>query len=248
MNSKTAVIGIVGEISPPSPSSAFQQFKRQGCVDTYTRAIEKVNAIPIILPYIKEYNSDTIKTLISKIDGLLIPGGIDIDPSLYGEDRVSECQNSNKEFDIYCIDIIKETVKEKKPILGICRGCQLLNVALGGTLFQDQNLDNRESKEFNHLALDYIDTVSHKIIINKDSKLNRIFNKRVLSVNSLHHQSINKVGNDLVLSALSLDGLVEAIEGEDPSSFCIGVQWHPETLFTKDESMAPLFKAFIDSI
>lgn len=248
MNKKTAVIGIIGEISPPSPSSAFQQFKRQGCVDTYTNAIEKVDAIPIILPYIKNYNSNTIESLISKIDGLIIPGGLDIDPSLYGEDRIKECQKSDKDFDIYCINLIKEALKKKKSILGICKGCQLINVALGGSLFQDQNSDNRESKELNHLDLNHIDTMSHKIIINKGSSLNKIFNKQVLNVNSLHHQSINKVGKGLVLSALSLDGLVEGIEMEDNSHFCIGVQWHPETLFARDELMRPLFKAFVDSV
>ncbi|MDC7249363.1 MAG: gamma-glutamyl-gamma-aminobutyrate hydrolase family protein [Sphaerochaetaceae bacterium] len=248
MQNKFKLIGIIGEISPPSPTSAFQNFKRQGCVDTYTQSIEKVNAIPIIIPFVKEYNSDTIVSYISKIDGLLIPGGMDIEPSLYGEKRKEECQKSNKENDQFCLELIKEALFQKKPILGICKGCQLLNVALNGTLFQDQKYDLRESKEYNHSDLNKIDTPSHKIIINKDSKLNKIFNKQVLSVNSLHHQSINQVGNSLNLSALSLDGLVEAIEHENPNYFCIGVQWHPETLFTKDDSMKPLFEAFVNSI
>ncbi len=248
MHNKLKIIGIIGEISLPSPTSAFQNFKRQGCVNTYTTSIEKVNALPLIIPYVENYNSDTILSYVSKIDALLIPGGMDIDPSLYGELRKEECQKSNKEYDQFSLTLIKEALLQKKPILGICKGCQLLNIALNGSLFQDQKYDLRESKEYNHSDLNHIDSPSHKIIINKTSKLNKIFNKQVLSVNSLHHQSINQVGNSLNLAALSLDGLVEAIEHENPNYFCIGVQWHPETMFMREDSMRPLFESFVNAI
>jgi len=248
MNKILPIIGILGEISPPSPVSVFQMFNRQGCVDTYTQSIEKLNAIPIIIPYIAKYSTKTITSYISKIDALLIPGGMDVEPEIYGEKRIKECKKGNLDYDKFSIALIKEAIKQKKSILGICKGCQLLNVALKGTLYQDQQYDQRDSKEINHLDFNNICTNSHTIIINKDSHLNKIFNLQVLEVNSLHHQSINQVGENLRLSALSLDGTVEAIEHVDQNYFCIGVQWHPETLFAKTDSMKPLFKTFVESI
>lgn len=248
MNKDFKTVGIIGEISPPSPTSVFQNFDRQGCVETYTSAIEKANALPLIIPYIKNYNSKIVKNYISLLDALLIPGGDDVDPSLYNEERKKECQKGNKEYDLFSLELIIEAMKQKKPILGICKGCQLLNVACGGTLFQDQKYDLRESKDINHNDLKNISNTSHKVVINKKSKLYKIFNKQVIDVNSIHHQSINKVGDNLFLSALSSDGVVEAIETEDKDYFCIGVQWHPETLLVNSKSMEPLFKAFVECI
>jgi len=248
MNKILPIVGVIGEISNPSPTSAFQDFKRQGCVDTYTTAIEKNNAISLIIPYVKDFTKITIYSYINKIDALLIPGGYDVNPQLYNEDKKEECKPGDINFDKFSIELIKEAFNQKKPILGICRGCQLLNVAFGGSLYQDQKYDNRDEKVYNHFDLKNIDTPSHQIIINKNSLLNSIFKKQVIDVNSLHHQSINQVGNSLNLCALSIDGSVEGIEYFDPSYFCIGVQWHPETLLSKTDTMKPLFSAFINSI
>jgi len=248
MNKVLPVIGIIGEVSMPSPTSAFQNFKRQGCIDTYTNAIEKNDAIASIIPFVKNFTNITIFTYINKIDALLIPGGYDVNPKLYNEDKKDECKPGDINFDKFSIELIKEAIAQKKPILGICKGCQILNVACGGTLYQDQKYDNREDKTYNHFDLNNIDTPSHKIIINKNSVLNSIFKKQVIDVNSLHHQSINQVGNTLNLCALSFDGSVEGVEYFDPSYFCVGVQWHPETLLSKTDTMKPLFSAFINSI
>ncbi len=247
MSNIIPTIGIIGEITLPSPTSAFQNFKRQGCVDTYINAFNNLDVNIIIIPYIKENKKQNIENYISKIDGLLLTGGLDVDPSLYNEKRIKECNQSDKDFDLSTIALIKEAIKQHKSILGICRGCQLLNVALEGSLFQDQKFDKRENKDLNHFDLTHIDTPSHQIIINKESKLFNIFKSQILDVNSLHHQSINQVGKDLSLCALSIDGGVEAIEHSDKNYFCIGVQWHPETLISKTDLMFPLFKEFVNS-
>lgn len=242
------IIGVIGEISKPSSTSAFQDFNRQGCVDTYTTAIEKNNAIATIIPYVKNFTNMTIYSYINRIDALMIPGGYDINPQLYKEEIKEECKPGDINYDKFSIELIKEAFAQKKPILGICRGCQLLNVAFGGSLYQDQKYDKRDDKTYNHFDLNNISTPSHKIIINKNSQLNLIFKKQVIDVNSLHHQSINQVGNNLNLSALSLDGSVEGIEYCDSSYFCVGVQWHPESLLSKTDTMNPLFSSFINSI
>ncbi|MGD1823270.1 MAG: gamma-glutamyl-gamma-aminobutyrate hydrolase family protein [Pleomorphochaeta sp.] len=247
MLNKIPLIGILGESSPPSPNSAFQNFRRQGCVDTYTSIFEKLNTNAIIIPSLSNYNQDIIEKYISTIDGLMLIGGADITPDLYNEERVKECGKTNITHDKYTIDLILEAYKQNKSILGICRGAQIINVAFSGSLYQDLKYDNRENKDKNHLDLNNIDTPSHKIIINKDSKLYTLFNKQILDVNSLHHQSINQVGNNLRLSAISEDGLVEAIESDEDNRFILGLQWHPETLFSKSDEMKPIFESFIQS-
>lgn len=247
MSKNLPIIGILGEVSPPSPKSAFQSFKRQGCVDTYTKIFEKLNTPAIIIPDLNSFNDEIIAKYISNIDGLVIPGGADVSPLLYNEEKKDVCGNTFLDKDIYAIKLIKEAYKQRKPILGICRGAQLLNVAFSGSLFQDQKLSNRENHTFNHMDLNNIDTKSHKIIINKDSKLFNIFNKQILDINSLHHQSINKIGANIKISAMSFDGLVEAIELDDNNYFALGLQWHPETLFSKSDDMKPLFEEFIKS-
>jgi len=247
MNNKLPIIGILGEISPPSPKSVFQKFKRQGCVDTYTSIFEQLMVPVIIIPDLSFYNDKLIEKYISCIDGLVIPGGSDVTPSLYNEEKQSECGQTFLEKDIYAIKLIKEAYKQNKSILGICRGSQLINVAFSGSLFQDQNLSNRENHNFNHTDLKNIDSYSHKILINQDSRLFNIFKKDQIYTNSLHHQSIKKVGHNFKISAMSFDGLVEAIEFENPNHFIIGVQWHPETLFSKSNEMKPLFEDFIKS-
>jgi len=245
MENTTPLIGILGELSPPSPNSAFQNFKRQGCVDTYVSIFEKLQTNAIIIPFFSNSSEKIVKKYISSIDGLLLLGGNDVTPSLYNETKKDECKKTNKQYDLFTINLINEAYKQKKPILGICRGAQMINITFNGTLYQDQKYDKRESKEQNHFDLNNIDTYSHKIIINKESLLYKIFQKQIIDVNSLHHQSINEVGNNLKLSALSLDGVVEAIEHIDEKRFIIGVQWHPETLFTKNNTMEPLFREFI---
>ncbi len=248
MSKQLPIIGILGEISPPSPSSVFQNFKRQGCVDSYTSIFETLNTPSILLPELKNYNDDIISRFISNIDGLLIPGGADVSPSLYNEQKKEVCGNTYLEKDIYAIKLIKEAFKQKKPILGICRGAQLLNVAFSGSLFQDQKLSNRENHDFNHMDLNNIETISHQVIINKDSQLFNIFYKQILETNSLHHQSINKIAENFKISAISFDGLIEAIELDNPNYFVLGIQWHPETLFAKSDDMKPLFEAFIKAL
>ena len=156
-------------------------------------------------------------------DGLLLPGGGDIDPKFYGQERIPACGEPNLAAD--------------KPVLAICRGIQLMNVALGGDLYQD-------IKPFEHVPHNDHWGKIHTVTVRRDTLLSRILGQDTALVNSQHHQAVDKVAPGLVLSALSEDGIVEGIEKPD-AKFCLGVQWHPEWLSAADPAMQGIFDAFV---
>lgn len=169
---------------------------------------------------------------IENFSGLLLPGGDDVDPSSYGEERDKKCGKSDKEKDKQDIEIIKEFLEAGKPILGICRGSQILNVTLGGTLHQHikkhRNIFRRKKGK-------------QKTEIVKGTLLHRIMKNDSITVNTLHHQGVKDLGEGLICNAKSGD-LIEGIELKD-YPFCIGVQWHPEML--KGLPSQRLFEEFI---
>ena len=198
----------------------------------YSNAISAAGGVPIFLPYEHKKIQDYLKLC----DGLLIPGGdTDIDPSCYGE-KISvkkinlEADNQRTDFDI---KLLRAALKTKMPILGICAGFQTLNVVLGGSLYQD--IAEQVQTKINHRE-------THMISVTKGSLLNKITGKTSYRVNSFHHQTVKDLGKNLKASAVSDDGLIEAIELRN-HPFCIGVEWHPEFRDIKEDKA--LFKAFI---
>lgn len=169
---------------------------------------------------------------IENFSGLLLPGGDDVDPSSYGEERDKKCGKSDKEKDKQDIEIIKEFLDEGKPILGVCRGAQVLNVALGGTLHQHIK---------NHRNIFRRKKGKQKTEIVSGTLLYRIMKNDSITVNTLHHQGVKDLGEGLVCNAKCGD-LIEGIELKD-YPFCIGVQWHPEML--KGLPSKRLFEEFI---
>lgn len=183
---------------------------------------------------------NAVKTALS-CDGLLLPGGADIDPKLYNAERNEKCGKPNELRDSVEPLLLKAFTENGKPVLGICRGIQLINVFFGGTLFQDIEDD----KHLKHMDFFSRSTHIHSVDIAENTALYGIIGQRRIDVNSLHHQAIDKVAEGFKLSAVASDGTAEAIEKED-YPFLIGVQWHPEHMSKKSEIQRKIFKAFID--
>lgn len=194
----------------------------------YVEAITKAGGMPVFIP-----PSENAAFYAEKIDALLIPGGCDINPSYYHEDILSQVKLVPLERSDFEISLLKEMIKHHKPVFGICYGMQLINVALGGTLYQD--IESQLSSDINHRK------GYHKIVI----KENRFIEGGEVSVNSTHHQAIKEIGAGLVGLAFSPDKLVEAFYGKD-YPFLVGVQWHPERSLG-DKLSLRLFQGFVEA-
>ena len=193
--------------------------------DNYIDAVDGCGGTPV-----EQYDINNL----DKFDGLLICGGCDVHPKFYNEE-IAGSVNMNEERDVAEMELIKSFVKMKKPIFGICRGYQLLNVAFGGNLYQD--IPNA----YEHCSVEKGDLV-HEITANKDSFLFNMYGEK-FSVNSHHHQAIDKLGDGFEITALTSDETtIEAISHKELPIF--GVQWHPEAM-TDDETQKKIFSAFI---
>lgn len=206
---------------------------------SYVKAVESGGGVPIIIPV--NTNKENIRSQIEAMDGILISGGIDVNPILYKEEAVKELECIHPEIDEFDIEAINIALELKKPILGICRGLQILNVALGGNLYQD--LRYHECSYIKHVqdTKPYLGT--HYIEVKENSILDDVLDRKML-VNSYHHQSIKELGKGLKVIAYSNDGIIEAVEKEN-EKFVVGVQWHPEMMFEHDDKMLNLLKKFI---
>lgn len=216
-----------------SPSGSAFIYKQDIANEAYTDAIINSGAIPLIVPHLDmEYAEEAL----DGFSGLLIPGGHDIDPAIYGE-KATYSRNYEKSEDLFQIALVKAAMKLNMPILGICRGMQLINTALGGTLYQD--IENEYMSNICHTATSTPYRGVHRITIDKSSKLYEILDNDHAMVNSLHHQSIKDLGTGLNAVAAADDGVVEAIEGNG----ILGVQWHPEAMYSE---MAMIFRYFVN--
>lgn len=174
-------------------------------------------------------------------DGLLLPGGADVSPALYGQTPESKCGEANTLRDEAEPMLYHAFIDAGKPVLGICRGIQLINVLEGGTLFQDID----DMRECTHMSIVTKDHFCHAVKIYENTKLSEIFNLPAVPVNSMHHQAIDKVGDGLTVSAVSEDGFTEGVEKKD-YPFCVGVQWHPEHMYRRNPLQRKIFDAFVN--
>lgn len=172
-------------------------------------------------------------------DGLLLPGGGDMDPKFYGQARIPACGEPNLLRDAAEPLLLRAFLAADKPVLGICRSIQVMNAVLGGDLYQD-------IKPFEHLPHNDHWAKVHTVTVRRGTLLSRILGQDTVLVNSQHHQAVDRVAPGLTLAALSEDGIVEAIEKPD-ARFCLGVQWHPEWLSDADPAMQGLFDAFVNA-
>ncbi len=232
---KMPVIGIAGTANPAPSDSAFPNFKRIFTNEGYVSSLENVGAAVLLIPV----TNGPLEQLVKLCDGILFPGGLDIEPSLYNTTRTPLCGKSDVQTDRFQIALFHEARKQGKPILGICRGVQLINVASGGTLFQDYTL--REGHTIDHPHYDNPGKSCHCVNLAHDSFLSSWFGTSKLGVNSLHHQCLDRVAPGMRISATCDDGSIEAVEAAE-GTFLVGVQWHPEAM---QSTMQPLFSAFV---
>lgn len=208
---------------------------------SYFDAIQKAGGIPIILPIL---NPKEIEQMADKFDGLCVTGGEDLDPIFFNQDPHPSIYQTWKEIDETDLALIQAFLKRKKPILGICRGIQAINVALGGDLYQDINTQVEKIDPRFHQQQKVegytMNDVFHKVAFQEGTQFHEIFGDSTM-VNSFHHQSIQKLAPALTCSGLSPDGIIEAVEIKDQ---ILAVQWHPEKLIA-DSKQLDLFKNFI---
>ena len=209
----------------------------------YMRAIEEAGGIPVLLPLLS--NRAGWRQVVAHVHGLLITGsGSDLAPELYGEQQRHKFSRMSRERAIMELGIAKVAYQADVPMLGICGGMQSINVALGGTLYQD--IAAQLDTPIDHLPTYPATKTTHSIHIAPRSLLRRIAGKARVEVNSSHHQSVKKVAPKLLQTAVAPDGVIEAIEAPD-RSFLLGVQWHPEFLYERDPIQRRLFSALIRS-
>ena len=204
----------------------------------YVQAVQTGGGIPIILP-----PNDTIDTnnLLSALDGLILSGGGDIDPGMFGEEPWPENGNIDPQRDFFEISLATRALEKKMPLLGICRGIQVINVAAGGTVCQD--IAQVIGRPYKHTQQAPRWHVTHSIKIKKKSTLFNIIGVETLRVNSFHHQMVGDLAPDFIISAYSGDGVIEGIEMPGEESFCVGVQFHPENLCQRHPVFRKLFEA-----
>ena len=213
----------------------------QSCGENYLFSLEKAGATPLILPIFDD--PEALDRYTQLCDGFLIPGGIDVNPISYGETPHPLLEMCRLDYDEYQLHFIERMRASQKPILAICRGIQIVNVACGGTLYQDVSLHGKDTMR--HSQVDVTPGgVSHKVFIEEGSILHRLYGGEVWT-NSYHHQAIKNLGNGLKITARAADGIVEAVEAIDPP-YLHAVQWHPESFFVREDNyMLAIFEDFV---
>ncbi len=212
-------------------------------LEDYYKAIEKAGGVPLIVPFLTDI--EILERISEFCDGILFSGGVDIDPLLYGEEPTKGLGEVTPERDFTEVNLCQMFFKRKKPIFGICRGIQLINIALGGTLYQDINHFDNVLKHYQQ-APSWHGT--HKVFIKEGSWLFEIFQNDEIFVNSFHHQAIKQVAPVLAVTAKASDGIIEAVESNEKGVFIVGVQWHPERMYPKSEQQFRLFQFFIEKV
>ena len=237
-NKRKPIIGITTslELNP----NRLNDHKTIVSVD-YSKAIINAGGIPFILPITE--NMEVIRDQIQHLDGLLLSGGGDPDPILYGEDCLQEVGSITPERDKFELTILDEFMKTGKPIFGICRGLQIANIYFGGSLYQDVKYTGTT---INHMQKWLPDLPTHDINIEKDNILFEIFGEKT-RVNSFHHQMIKDLAEGLTPIAKSSDGVIEALQKKD-HPFFYATQWHPEMMAVRgNDEMKKIFNKFVEA-
>ncbi|MCR1899410.1 gamma-glutamyl-gamma-aminobutyrate hydrolase family protein [Irregularibacter muris] len=218
-------------------------YKKQYKETNYCEALRQVGAIPVLVPVLS-YSKEDLAQLLQKLDGIVLTGGYDIHPIHFEEEPRQGLGPVVPERDTLELALVQECIERELPLFGVCRGLQVLNIALGGDLYQDiyRQIKSREILQHNHSSEGEL--VIHSIDIDNDSFLYDIFQQKIGWVNSFHHQAIRNVASSLVPVAWSKDGLIEAVQHRDiPSIFA--VQWHPEKMWDRDAFSLKLFEHFM---
>lgn len=209
----------------------------------YTHAVESAGGLPILIPILKDHTA--LDRLLSRLDGLLLSGGGDIHPARYGEERHPLSEEPDETLDEFELKLIDWALQEDVPTLGVCRGMQLMNVALGGSLHQD--IVDQYATDTRHSNRDKSrDYLAHTVKVLPGTRMEAILRAREVRVNSLHHQAVKQPGKGVTISGVAEDGIAEMMEVAD-YRFMLAVQFHPEEIYTREPGSARLFSAFVQA-
>jgi putative glutamine amidotransferase len=211
----------------------------------YILTLTAAGAIPWLIPLVDEA---TLRGIYEGLDAVFLPGGADIDPATYGADPHPLCDRTDRDRDRVEVSLARWALEEEKPVLGVCRGMQLINVAAGGSLYQDiaEELPNALKHDYfpfsgQSFTRDYL---AHEVRVADGTRLAHLMGAGPLRVNSMHHQGVKSLGHGLLPTAVAPDGLIEAIEG-DRDGYLVAVQWHPEALTDNDPRTRAMFSDFV---
>lgn len=221
------------------PNPAGQVVKTAFINDAYCQAVVRAGGTPLLLPVTRD--KAMAEQMFGLCAGILFPGGADVDPRCYGETPDPMCGGIDYEMDSFWLMALEYALAHKLPVLGICRGMQLINVGLGGSMYQD--IVRRGKPAYLHAQRQRRDYLMHEISIEPGSRLEELLGTQHLYTNTLHHQCVKELGKGLKLVAETGDGVPEALESEDGQ--IILVQWHPEELLETEPRMRRLFEDLV---
>jgi putative glutamine amidotransferase len=240
---------IIGMVTQTQEATPGQETRAWSMGQKYVRVLTGCGGVPWLIPLLQG-DEATLRSIYDRLDGVFMTGGVDIDPDQYGEaEHRPLCDKPDPERDWTDLTLVRWALADHKPVLGICRGIQTINVAAGGTLYQDIQRQRPEAIKHDYFSIsgNYPrDLLVHEVRIRPDSRLRSILGQEAMVVNSLHHQGIRRLAPGLVPTAHAPDGLIEGIE-RDNGQFLVGVQWHPEELTEKDPAQVRLFMAFLEA-
>lgn len=233
------IIGITGSAAYSAHPSNTPLF---AIPQTYVRAVALGGGAPLVIP--PHLEKIPLRVIFERLDGLILSGGGDVQPALFGEENSGLLQSMDEQRDRTELILARWALAEGLPLLAICRGVQVLNVATGGTLVQDISTQVSDALSHRSSTGRPRDAVDHTVEVAADSRLAALVGVGELGVNSAHHQAIKVAGAGLIITAHAPDGVIEALENPD-HPFCVGVQWHPEAMVESHPVMRHLFEGLV---
>ena len=236
------VIGIAMQTLPANPGGELPNCWIMG--QRYVETLRISGAVPWLIPLLP-HDLETMESIFERLDGIFLTGGVDVDPSRYGEDRHPRCGRTDPDRDAIELMLLKHAVSQKLPVLAVCRGIQILNVACGGTLYQDVSAQLPSAMKH-----DFFPTIeqpsrsylAHRVEVATGTRLGDLLGVASAPVNSMHHQAVKTLAPGLRASAFAPDGIIEAAEGTG-DQFMVAVQWHPEELVETQPGMKRIFES-----
>lgn len=233
-------------IGIPTRTQIEDALTRYTALATYTRALDLAGGAPVLIPL--NLSETALRAIFVRLDGLLLQGGVDIHPREYGEEIAPYCGEIDAARDATELVITRWALQDHLPILAICRGIQLLNVAAGGSLYQDIAAQLPNTLHHPHVKEQPYDFRAHAIAIEPTSQLARALGATHIEVNSLHHQALKQIAAGFHVTARAPDGIVEGIEADDARQFALAVQFHPEWMIDSDTRMMGIFQEFVRAV
>jgi putative glutamine amidotransferase len=233
---RRVIIGVTTSVTKPemTPERAYVNA-------AYLRAVQAAGGVPVLLP--PQLDPASLAALRERLDGLVLTGGGDIAPARFGETPHPAVDDVSEARDALEIDLALHAIDRAVPLLAICRGVQVLNVALGGSLHQDIASDL--ATDVTHVQAAPRATPTHAVTVQGESRLAATLGALEVQVNSMHHQAVKKLGRGLREVAWAPDGVIEGLEAPEARGFVLGVQWHPEELVGHDPAARALFRALV---